>query len=153
MKLLFEKMSALITSAWVGGMWAIGYIAAPVLFYNLQDKTLAGMLAGKLFTVMAYVGIACAVYLIIYYLAMYGRHVLQLGKFWLVISILILTLVGQFGLQPILASLKSQALPLYVMDSPYADRFSMWHGISSIGFLIQSLLGAALLLKTYRARQ
>ena len=37
----------------MGGLWAIGYLAAPVLFASLGDKMLAGMLAGKMFTWIA----------------------------------------------------------------------------------------------------
>jgi hypothetical protein len=59
---------------------------------------------------------------------------------------LLLVLAGQFVLQPILADLKAQALPLDVMKSALASQFMTWHGISSILYLIQSLLGIALVL-------
>jgi len=62
---------------------------------------------------------------------------------------LLIILLGQFGMQPLLAELKAQALPLYVMDSPYAGSFRLWHGAASIAYLVQSLLGAVLLLKMY----
>ena len=49
--------------ALVGSLWAIGLIAAPTLFSVLSDNTqLAGLLAGKMFTLTAYVGMACAFY-------------------------------------------------------------------------------------------
>ena len=37
------------------------------------------------------------------------------------------------------------------MHSPYAERFKMLHGMSSIIYLIQSLLGVILLVKSRRA--
>lgn len=64
MKKYFDGLAVLMASAWVGGMWVAGYIAAPVLFQSLTDKSLAGMLAGKLFAVTAYMGMVCAVYLL-----------------------------------------------------------------------------------------
>jgi len=45
-------------SIWVGGLLAIGYLAAPILFAQLSDRTLAGNLAGAMFSAVAWVGIA-----------------------------------------------------------------------------------------------
>lgn len=142
-----------MTSAWVGGMWMAGYIVAPVLFQTLTDKSMAGMLAGKLFAVTTYMGMVCAVYLLVYLSATSGKPVLRQSRFWLASSMLLIILLGQFGIQPLLVELKAQALPLYVMDSPYAGSFRLWHGAASIAYLVQSLLGAVLLLKMYSGRR
>ena len=147
MKKYLDGLAVLLTTAWVGGMWATGYIAAPVLFQTLADKSMAGLLAGRLFSVMAYMGMICAIYLLIYDYITYGAKVYSRAVFRIIIVMLLSTLLGQFGIQPILAGLKTQALPLYVMDSAYAGRFTFWHGTASIIFLLQSLLGAVLLLK------
>ena len=40
-----------------------------------------------------------------------------------------------------MAQLKADALPRDVMESVMRDRFVAWHGISSILYLVQSLLG------------
>lgn len=149
MKKYFAGLAVLAACAWVGGMWAAGYIAAPVLFRSLPDKALAGMLAGKLFAVTAYMGLVCASYLLACCAALRGAQVLRQNLFWIIVAMMLLTMLGQFGMQPLLAELKAQALPLYVMDSPYANRFRLWHGVSSITYLLQSLLGAVLLLKIY----
>ena len=122
-------------------MWAIGYIAAPVLFTSLVDKQQAGMLAGKLFGVIAWVGIASACYLLIYRIARDGGKALKTGFFWVIVLMLVLTLAGHFGIQPIMQGLKNQA----IMQSVFADRFQRWHGVSSILYLIQSALGLFLI--------
>lgn len=153
MKKYFDGLAVLAVGAWVGGMWAIAYIAVPVLFQYLPDRAVAGMVAGRLFAVTAYMGMACAVYLLAYHYVNYGKPVLRRGVFWLLVVMLLLTLLGQFGLQPLLAELKVQALPLYVMDSPYVERFRFWHGAASIAYLLQSLAGAVLLLKMYGGRR
>jgi hypothetical protein len=62
-------------------------------------------------------------------------------------AMLLLTMLTQFGIQPLMADLKAQALPLEVSQSEFAGRFRMWHGVSSILYLLQSLLGAALVVK------
>jgi len=144
------KLSFFAITLWVGGLWAIGYLAAPVLFSSLGDKMLAGMLAGKMFTWIAYVGVGCGVYLLIYRLAVFGGGALKQGVFWAVGMMLLLTVAIHFGIQPIMEGLKEQALPKAVMESLFSDRFARWHGISSIGYLIESLLGLVLVLAPRR---
>jgi predicted neutral ceramidase superfamily lipid hydrolase len=145
-----DKLSLLIITLWVGALWAIGYLAAPVLFYALDDKQLAGMLAGKMFTLVAYVGIASGFYLLIQRLARVGTTALKQSFFWAVFFMLVLALIGHFGIQPIIAQLKAQALPADVMNSVFASRFKTWHGVASIAYLVQSLLGVVLILKANR---
>lgn len=134
-------------TAWVGGLWAIGYLAAPTLFYALADKQMAGMLAGKMFALVAYLGLVAAIYLLIQRLGRSGAAALKEGFFWVVVVMLLLTLAGHFGIQPILAKLKAQALPADVMQSVFADRFRAWHGVASIAYLVESLLGIVLIIK------
>jgi predicted cobalt transporter CbtA len=76
-----------------------------------------------------------------------GTQTLKQGFFWAVMVMLLLTLAGQFGIQPILAQLKAQAGAIDVMQSVFADRFRTWHGVASIAYLIESLLGVVLVLK------
>ena len=61
--------------------------------------------------------------------------------FWLVLLMLLLTVASYFGLQPVLAQLKAESFPREVMESALRNRFAAWHGVSSIVYLIQSLLG------------
>lgn len=141
MKFLGSGLASVLLVAWVGGLWAIGYIAAPSLFAHLADKELAGNLAGELFKWIAYVGIVAGIYLLIYRLGQDGLTSLKGGFFWVVLLMLAMTLLQRFGFQPVMESLKEQALPRAVMESAFRSRFVAWHGISSIVYLIQSLLG------------
>ena len=147
MKNLSDALARIAVPLWVGGMWAIGYIAAPVLFSSLTDKQLAGNLAGNMFTVMAYVGMVCGFYLILQRLAVCGGGAFKQAFLWVALAMLLLTLAGYFGIQPVLESLKEQAMPQAVMESIFRDRFARWHGISSIVYLVQSLLGLVLVFK------
>lgn len=141
-----DKLALIVITLWVGALWAIGYLAAPTLFYNLHDKQMAGMLAGKMFQFVAYIGIASAFYLLIQRLMRYGTPALKQAFFWSVLVMLLLVLAGHFGIQPILAGLKAQAMPADVMQSVFASRFKTWHGVASIAYLIESLLGLVLVL-------
>lgn len=147
-------LAVISATLWVGGMWAIGYLAVPVLFHALPDnRMLAGALAGGVFAAMAYAGMACAAYLTGYILWRAGSKAFGLGIFRVLMVMLLLTLLGKFGLQPVMDGLKAQALPLDVMHSELADRFRMLHGVASIGYVLQSLLGIVLLLKLDGFRQ
>src|SRR3569833_2306702 len=84
MRRFWDGLAGGLRVLWIGGMWAIGYVAAPVLFANLGDKQLAGMLAGRLFAVMAWIGIAAAVYLLAYRLVRDGAAALKTLFFWAV---------------------------------------------------------------------
>lgn len=151
MKNLSQHLATLAITAWVGGLWVIGYLAVPVLFYTQPDRELAGELAGEMFIKLGYLGIVCGMYLLIRQAGMHGRAVLRQRLFWVVAVMLLLTLVLQFCIQPVMADLKEQALPLDVMHSEMAGRFKMLHGVSSVIYLMESLLGAFLVIKTYRA--
>ncbi|MDT3706622.1 MAG: DUF4149 domain-containing protein [Thiobacillus sp.] len=150
MRSFWDGLAGTMLVLWIGGMWAIGYVAAPVLFASLDDKRLAGMLAGNLFEMMTWIGMAAASYLLIYRIALDRGAALKDLFFWLVVLMLALILVGHFGVQPILQGLKDQAMPHAVMQSVFADRFARWHGISSILYLIQSALGLLLVWRLVR---
>lgn len=150
MKNLPHHLATLLTTAWVGGLWAIGYVAAPVLFSAQPDRQLAGNLAGQMFTWMSYVGMACGVYLLWYHWRMTDHSPARKKILVIIASMLLITLILQCGIQPMMAQLKAQTLPLDIMQSALAGRFKAMHGISQIFYLIQSLLGMFLLIKTSR---
>lgn len=141
MRSLSEALYLIAITLWVGGLLAIGYIAAPVLFASLGDRQLAGLVAGKLFALIGWVGLGSAAYLLIFLIGRWGGRVFKRAVFWLVILMALMTAASQLGIQPLMAQLKADALPREVMESVLRDRFATWHGVSSILYLIQSLLG------------
>lgn len=145
-------LQSITATLWVGALWAVGFVVAPTLFASLDDRALAGQLAGRLFTLTAWIGMVCAAYLLVFRFALFGRAAFRQGLPWLVLLMLGLVLAGQYGVQPILASLKEQALPQQVMASVFRDRFAAWHGVSSVLYVIQSLCGAALVILLGRGK-
>jgi Domain of unknown function (DUF4149) len=143
---MLSRLNLIVITLWVGALWATG-LSAYVLFDSLQDKQLAGSLAGKLFTVVSYIGMASGLYLLIQRLLDYGTGALKQSFFWAVFVMLLLVLAGHFGIAPILAQLKADAMPAGVMDSIFAERFGKWHGIASVAYLVECLLGFVLVLK------
>lgn len=150
MRRLSEALYLSAITLWVGGMWAIGYVVAPVLFTSLGDRQLAGAVAGRLFALVGWIGLASAAYLMIFIIARRGAQVFRSAIFWLVLLMAVLVAASQFGIQPLMAQLKAAALPREVMESVMRDRFAAWHGISSILYLVQSLLGLWLVIWTDR---
>ena len=141
-----HHLSNLLLVLWVGGIWAIGYLAVPVLFNSLTDRQLAGALAGSMFTLMSYIGIGCAVYFLGYKIYQSGWAASKQNTFKLAASMLLLVLIGLLGIQPVMVDMKAQVAPLDIMHSPLAAQFKAMHVMASIIYLIQSLLGIALLI-------
>ncbi len=152
MRSFSDGLSAIVIALWIGGMWTIGYLVAPTLFAVLPDHQLAGMIAGHIFAVAGWLGMACATFLLVFMLARLGIDALKRGVFWLILLLLIFTVASQFGVQPLIAKLKLEALPRDVMDSVLRDRFSTWHGVASMLYLIQSMLGLLLVMNSDRCR-
>lgn len=142
---LTEYLSRVLLTLWLGGLWVIGYVVAPVLFWKLPDKQLAGNLAGVLFVIMSWIGMISGFYLLVYRVARDGARALKQEFFWIVLAMLLMVMGGYFGIQPVIQHLKDAALPREVMQSAFASRFERWHGIASVVYLIESLLGLVLL--------
>ena len=136
---MYQISEKILLTIWIGGMWAIGYIVAPVLF-KMLDKPVAGMVAGQLFTIVSYVGIFSAVALIVNILMQYGfnaRH----WQLWTLIIMLGVIVAGQFVIQPMMVELKILGL-----TAEAKVQFGRLHGIASTLFLINSLAGLALVI-------
>lgn len=145
MRRLADALRSVALTLWIGGLWAIGYLVAPTLFSALSnDRPLAGLLAGQLFELIGWVGLSCGVYLLLFTVLRLRSAALRQWHFWGLLLMFLLTAVSLFGIQPLLAQIKADALPREVMESVLRNRFVTWHGVSSILFLVQSLLGLLL---------
>ena len=139
MKNFRRPLERLFLTAWIGCLWAVGYLATPVLFANLNTET-AGVLAGALFTRVSFIGMVCGVALILLRGSGSGWR-LKDWKLGILAGMLVLIIVGEFVVQPMMAELKAQGL---VEGSRQAAEFGRLHGIASILYLIESLGGAIL---------
>lgn len=139
----------LIATLWVGSLWTVGYLVAPTLFASLDDRVLAGTIAGTLFRLEAWLSLACAFAIIALIKFAGAEKGAKANKYLLGIAMAMLTctLIGYFGLQPFMTALRAAAEPGGVMDSASKTQFGILHGIASTFYLIQSLLGVALILK------
>ncbi len=132
----------ILLTLWVGALWVTGFMVAPLLFAELDDRALAGTIAGSLFTLTSYVGLLCGSVLLL----LNGVSFRRLNWRAVVIAgMLLLVVVGQFVITPLVADLRVQGLT----DSA---RFGQLHGLASILFLTTSVLGLVLVAAGQRGR-
>ena len=145
---LLNLARTLLVTLWAGSLWTVGYLAAPLLFITLQDRTLAGSIAGTLFRAEAWLSVACGLLLLAIFRAdpyLSSRN----SCTRLVIGMLLCVLVGYFGLQPFMAEIRAAATQSGgVMDDAMRARFGVLHGIASVIYLLQSLLAVPLVTKS-----
>ena len=146
---MLRKLTGLVITFWVGGLWITG-LSASILFDTISDRQLAGSVAGQLFEMVSYIGIASGLLLLAQRFAEFGMPSLKQRYVWIILAMLLLILVGYFGIQSHLAQLKADAFPVEVMQSDYAKEFAIWHGVSGVIYLMECLLGAALVLISWR---
>ncbi|HJV06458.1 MAG TPA: DUF4149 domain-containing protein [Chromobacteriaceae bacterium] len=142
-----DGLRSIAKTFWIGGMWVIGLIVTPALFSNL-DKVTAGMVAGKLFAAIAWVGLVCGVILLIGEVMRHGVRGMKEAGFWLIVAMLICTIINHFAVSPIIANLKLQMN--HAAEGLFGGGFATWHAISSLIYLVQSLMGLAYILKGER---
>ncbi|WP_432721657.1 DUF4149 domain-containing protein [Jeongeupia wiesaeckerbachi] len=130
----------ILATLWIGGIWVIGVIVAPILFKSLASPV-AGMVAGRLFNMIGWVGIVAGVYLFVYWLWADGLGAFRTGRLWLVIGMLVCTLVNQFAIFPIIAAVKPAVSS--AATGVFGGGLAQWHTISSLIYLVQALFGLA----------
>lgn len=140
-----DGLRAIARTLWIGGMWVVGIIVAPILFSALDNVT-AGMVAGRLFAAIAWVGLVCGIFLLADYVLRYGARGLKQGGFWLLLGMLVCIVINHFAVTPIIASLKLQMN--HAAEGLFGGGFSTWHAISSLIYLLQSLMALVYLLRS-----
>jgi len=123
---------------WVGGLWIAGYVVAPVLFATLDDRQLAGRLAGQVFQLVSYIGLVVGVTLLLSVIVQKGAACLRDNRARIVLLMLALVALMVGVLQPMMQELKLGGI---VTGSEQAAQFGRLHGASSILHLLLSLLG------------
>ena len=134
-----------LLALWIGGLWVTGYLVVPTLFAILDDRQLAGLLAGRIFQTMNYVGLGIGTYLLLSVLIISGEQnfskKIKGWRVWVLIAMLLIITVAAFIIQPLMQELKTQGL---TEGSAQAAQFGRLHGVSSVLFLINSVLGLIL---------
>jgi MFS family permease len=135
----YPSLEQLLLTIWIGGMWVVGYLVAPVVFSLLADRAVAGMVAGRVFHFMSVIGLVCGVSLLVLTLMQHQSGSWRRWQTWVLLGMLLLIALALFFLQPAIEALR---------DSGAAARssteFKRLHGISSILYLLSSIGGLLL---------
>jgi hypothetical protein len=114
---------------WAGSLWSLALWVAPTLFHAQHDRELAGLLAGQLFAIEAYLGVAIAALALL----LPGR-----AKFrWGYASAALLAIM-EWGLRPIMAEAHAQGHALGL-------GFAVWHVAGALTYLLACLAAGLLI--------
>ena len=105
---------------WAGSLWSLAAWVAPTLFYAQNDRHLAGLLAGRLFSIETYAGLAvagCALLL---------RRPRQFLAGYAAAALLA---VNEWALKPVMTS-------AHVKGTAAGLSFGAWHGVSALLYLL-----------------
>lgn len=126
----------MLISLWVGALWTVGFVVAPVLFAEL-DRHTAGTLAGILFHYLNFTGLVIGGWLLLR-----NRLTSQATVPALLLALmLLLILINEFGIAPEIAVLREAG---FAVGSEAASRFGLLHGAASVLYLINALFGLVL---------
>lgn len=134
MPAMLDAGERLIRGLWAGCLVTIGYLAAPTLFATLDDRAVAGLLAGRMFTAGTFVSLAAAAMLAALYLGGVPRRPARL---WLALAVAGLLIGNEWGLRPLMDGAR---LP----DGSPGENFARLHGVSALVWLAASVLAVIL---------
>jgi hypothetical protein len=135
-KKLFTVLERLLLTLWIGGLWVIGFVVAPTLFATLPETSMAGTVAGVLFTSISRIGLLCGSALLL--LAWLQKACGERRRELLVIGLMfVLILIGEFVLAPIMGDLRAAG-------QTGSERFGQLHGLATAVYGINCLLGLVL---------
>ncbi|NOX92686.1 MAG: DUF4149 domain-containing protein [Gammaproteobacteria bacterium] len=132
---------------WVGGLWIAGYVVAPSLFASMDDRQLAGRMAGQIFQLVSYIGLVVGVSLLLSIIVQKGGRWLRDNRARIVLLMLLFVVLSIGVLVPMMQELKLIGL---APGSEQAAQFARLHGAASILHLINSLLGLWLVATGFR---
>ncbi len=137
----------LLVTLWVGSLWCIGYIVAPALFAFLDDRSLAGDIAGELFRIETWISIGCFLLLnAIWFMA--GRagqgritqgRITQDRAFVPTLMVALLA-ISEWVIGPMITAARAQ-------QGADSSEFAWLHGMAAMLYLAASVLGVWLVVR------
>lgn len=116
---------------WAGSLWSVALWVAPTLFYAQSDRHLAGVLAGRLFSIETWLAVAVAAGALL--------QSTRLKYAWLYLAALMLAL-NEWGLRRLLDLARSVGVA-------WGLSFGAWHGVSALLYGIACLAALRLVWK------
>lgn len=140
----------ILLTLWAGSTWTVGYLAAPTLFATLDDRRLAGELAGKMFAIVGWLSLVCIAVLLVAALMRGAAAARKQWRTWILVGAAACVATSLFVIQPKMQALKAEGL---APGSEAAAAFGRMHGVSSGVYLLTSLFALALVAAGLRGRE
>jgi len=140
-------LERILLTFWVGGMWSVGYVVAPVLFHMLS-RVQAGAVAGQLFSIMSVVGLISSALLLLSLAWDERAGLLRQWRGLVLIAMWLIIAIAQFVLEPRMVALREAGL-----SGENYHAFMRLHGVSQLLFLLVSLGGLSLVVCGLRVQK
>ena len=147
---ILQVVERVLLTLWVGGLWMTGLVVAPVLFRN-YERMVAGDIAGHLFAAMSWLSMLCGALLLTFSVVRTRQRVWRDWRAGVLVVMLALTVIGEFGLAARMRELK-ELMTLPPVAPAVLSEFGRLHGIASLLFLVNSALGLVLVIFGMRPR-
>ena len=108
---------------WAGSLWSLAAWVTPTLFYAQGDRHLAGVLAARLFSIEAYLGVAAAAMALV----LPGRT--RMGGVYAAAALLA---VNEWVLKRFMESARAHGAAVGLS-------FGAWHGVSAVLYIVACL--------------
>ena len=149
--------SLVVLAIWVGGLAALGFVAAPAVFTTLEGsdpaggRTLAGLVFGAIFYRFQYVALGLAAILIVLFIlrALLGPRPLRMAwRMWTMAAMIAMTAATLFVISPRIDQIRRE-VPGAIASLPDTDarksEFGRLHGFSNVLMLVTLAGGIALM--------
>ena len=147
---ILQAAERALLTLWVGGLWVTGLVVVPVLFKS-YERMVAGDIAGRLFAAMSWLGMLCGALLLAFSVVRARQRVWRDWRAGVLVAMLALTVIGEFGLAARMRELK-ELMTLPPVAPAVLSEFGRLHGIASLLFLANSAFGLVLVIFGIRPR-
>lgn len=144
-----QRLTALLMAVWLG-LHLAGYVISYALFAALPPMQ-AGMLAGKMFTVVAYVGLVTWFLVFVTAKSATSRSMSRSQVPRWSFFLLLLLAANQFLITPVIEVLRSDRNGTNWLHSLLGGGFGIWHGTSYLVYMAGGVIGLFLCVRLLRA--
>ena len=124
------RLATMATALWWGSLSGLGFVVVPMLFAQLGSPAIAGAMAAKLFSAQTWVGVACAMLVLMSSsrkddpaMATASRTLMK----WVIAGLFLAVLV-EFGVSPRIANARVEG-----------GNLKLWHGLGTAMYIGQWL--------------
>lgn len=134
---MINQSLRILMVAWAGSLWFAGFFAAPVLFSSIDNRMLAGDIAGQFFAAVNWAGLVIVALIFI----RQCKQVERLFRDWGMIALMVIWLILVVLLCVITPEMQSiKEITEWRLNPELSARFGMFHGLSSVLYMLNSAL-------------